>query len=155
MFDFLIYPLIFRTPPHNPGQHPRQDPGQGVGFNSSIELFFFFYLKQAMRPARICAQAAALVPCCALKFFFLHSPCQPRSLVSVASTCEATCQSGNIRLSHLVSRLVSPARLDIVIGNNIDDYNCLEIPTATWRCLFHRSHTLGVNCLLISLNTPT
>ena len=73
MFDFLIYPLIFRTPPHNPGQHPRQDPGQGVGFNSSIELFFFFYLKQAMRPARICAQAAALVPCCALIFLRTYS----------------------------------------------------------------------------------
>ncbi len=69
MFDFLIYPLIFRTPPHNPGQHPRQDPGRGVGFNSSIKLIFF-YLKQVMRPARICAQAAALVPCYALTFFF-------------------------------------------------------------------------------------
>ena len=58
---------------------------------------------------------------------------------------------GNIRLT----LLASPARLDIVIGNNIDDYECLELPTATWRCLFHGSHTLGINCLLISLNTPT
>src|SRR6266480_6985400 len=86
MFDFLIYPLIFRTPPHNPGQHPRQDPGRGVGFNSSIELFFFFYLKQAMRPARIFAQAPALLPCCALIFILLRTmpgECSTTSPVTV------------------------------------------------------------------------